>query len=88
MVETDLKSDGTPRLKSRLASISEPCALGMALGIEAVFVRVDADGNRWEIAVRRTHEGSYLQIGGSREIARDNRPDVQAWIQRLSKGEL
>ena len=82
-----MKSEETPRLKSRLAAISEPCPLGAALGIEAVFERVDVDGNRFKIAVRRTDDGGYLQIGGPREIARDNRPDVRAWAQRLAEYE-
>ncbi len=87
MVGKGLRPESHPRVKSRLAAIREPCPFATALGIEAVFVRVDADGSRWEIAVSRTDEGGYLQIGGPREVARDNRPDIRAWMQRLSKSE-
>lgn len=83
--DIDLKAFSKSRNTSRLVAIEEPCIFGRALGFEAVFVRLDRHGNRWEIAVRRIDDNGYLQAGGPREVVRDNRSDVQSWLKQLPK---
>lgn len=84
--EIKLKPLNRTKKASRLVTIEEPCILGKALGFEAIFIRLDRDGNRWEIAVRRMDGNGYLQTGAPRDIVRDNRADVQAWLKQLKKG--